>query len=109
MKPAGRISAGCDFFCFCRLSVPYTPTPSVKGLHEGKCHFPRGNRLFCACLSRVIDQSGVPEMDWMVGSLLGSLCVERARFSRQPLTNGTRTNNQSTKRPNRVSNTCPDA
>src|SRR6266566_6060089 len=99
MKPAGRISAGCDFFCFFRLSVPYTPTPSVKGLHEGKCHFPRGNRLFCACLSRVIDQSGGPGdgLDGWVSSW--SLCVERARFSRQPLTNGTRTNNQTTKRP----------
>src|SRR2546425_3159504 len=81
-------------FCFFSLSVPYTPTPSVKGLHEGKCHFPRGNRLFCACLSRVIDQSRGPGdgLDGWVSSW--SSCVERAQFSRQPLTNGTRTSNQ---------------
>ncbi len=75
MGLAGRISAGCDSGFFC-LSVPHTPTPSMKGLHEGESHFPRGNGMLCACLSRVIVQNRGPGGGFDGWVCPCSLCVE---------------------------------
>ncbi len=53
--PVGLFQQISSFFC---SSGAYTPTLLHEQISRRKFQFPWGNSLFCACLSRIFDQSG---------------------------------------------------